>query len=90
MIIYLLLQLIVSILFVIFYLLPTATLISIPVIGAAISSTLTTVILSWNAFMVTFPYAQDLWYIFLYIILPFEIAVLTLKLFLGGRIPIQH
>jgi len=90
MLIYLLLELIVSVLFIIFYLLPDAALADIPLIGNSVSSILLTVVRYWNTFMETFPYAQTGWDIFIYVIIPFEIALLTLKLFLGSRTPVSH
>lgn len=71
----------------IFDLLPTATLADLPIIGTTVSDTLETVIETWNAFMVTFPYAVTLWDVFIFVILPFEILLLVAKFLLGHRVP---
>jgi len=71
----------------IFDLLPTATLSDLPIIGDTIAVTLETVVETWNAFMVTFPYANTLWEVFIYVILPFEILLLVAKFLLGHRVP---
>lgn len=70
--------------------LPTATIASIPVIGSTMNSVLVAAIQSWNTFMETLPYAQISWQVFIYAIVPFELALLTLKIFLGSRTPSQH
>lgn len=71
---------------VIFFLLPTATLESIPFIGDTIDSTLTSFVLWMNAFIDTFPYAGIVWNLFQWLIL-FEISLLVLKFFFGARTP---
>jgi len=71
----------------IFYLLPVVKLADLPLFGSAISSTLTTAVLTWNAFMVTFPYAATVWSIFLYLIVPFEFTMIIAKFLLGHRTP---
>jgi len=70
--------------------LPIVTLSSIPLVGPFISSTLGTVVGVWNAFLVTFPYAQLPWTIFLYVIIPFELILLILKAILGSRVPTHN
>jgi len=52
-----------------------------------IDSALVSMISTWNAFMVTFPYAQTGWNMFLYFILPFELIMLIMKFVLGSRSP---
>jgi len=71
----------------IFYFLPVVTISSIPVIGTAVSGYIDTIVTTWNAFMITFPYAQTGWDVFIYVILPFEILLLLGKMFLGSRVP---
>jgi len=73
----------------IFYFLPVVNLASIPVIGESIRNTLITVMHTWNAFLVTFPYAEVVWICFKAII-AFEILMLVVKFFLGHRAPVQH
>jgi len=75
---------------VIFVFLPVVSVSSIPYYGEDIASVLLTVVTTWNAFMVTFPYAVVLWNIFLYVILPFEFLLLIGKFFLGSRLPSNH
>jgi len=63
------------------------TISSIPYVGVALSEILTTAVLKFNAFMVTFPYAQPVWFRFLWVIIPFEILLLVAKFFFGNRLP---
>jgi len=74
---------------VIFFLLPTATLASIPFIGSTISSTLTSFILWMNAFIDTFPYAEIVWNLFIYGVIPFELALIAMRFFFGSRTPVN-
>jgi len=71
----------------IFSFLPVVTLADIPYAGEGISSTLLWMVTTWNSFMVTFPYAETAWSIFLLIIVPFELLLLVAKFFLGHRVP---
>jgi len=87
MIITLLINLIFIIFASIFTLLPEVTIADIPYIGSFIQSTLLTMVKMWNAFIVTFPYADVPWKIFLFVVLPFEILMLIAKFFLGHRLP---
>lgn len=87
MIVTILIQTIVFILSGIFAILPTVSLTEIPVIGEFVASSLTSMVLIWNAFLITFPYAQTTWDIFLFVILPFEGIMLIAKFFLGHRLP---
>jgi len=41
----------------------------------------------WNAFLLTFPYAQLPWQLFKYAILPFELTMLLAKFILVSRVP---
>jgi len=66
---------------------PEVDIASIPYIGSSVSSTLVTAVSYWNAFMVTLPFMADVWHVFLYAILPFEILMIFLKFFLGNRVP---
>jgi len=70
-----------------FVFLPEVSIASLPYIGPSISSFLYQAMGIWNAFMVTFPYAQIGWQVFLYVILPFEVLMLVGKFFLGSRMP---
>jgi len=71
----------------IFKILPVVTIASIPFIGEEVSGFLTSMILIWNAFTATFPYAQIACNVFLFVILPFEGLMLVGKFFLGHRMP---
>jgi hypothetical protein len=71
----------------IFFLLPVVTIASIPVIGSTLLVILGTMVTTWNAFMITFPYAQVVWQVFLFVILPFEILMIIGKFFLGQHMP---
>jgi len=87
MIINLIISVFLSIFGAIMTILPEVTLLSIPVVGTFISETLTDMVLIWNAFLGTFPYAEIAWNIFLFVILPFEGLLLLGKFFLGHRLP---
>jgi len=78
---------VISLFVLIFGFLPVVTLADIPLIGSSLSSTLVTAVQIWNAFLVTFPYAQIVWNIFLIVIVPLEILLLIAKFFLGSRLP---
>lgn len=69
--------------------LPEVSIASIPWAGEWISETLVSLVLTWNAFMVTFPYAETAWNVLLWIILPFEALMLLGRFFLGHRMPVN-
>ena len=87
MIISLLLNIFLSLFGVIFGMFPVVKISSIPFVGSALSGLLTQIVGVWNAFMVTFPYAQYGWTVFLVVILPFEALLLLVKFFLGHHTP---
>jgi len=87
MIILLLLNFVLLIIGLIFRWLPVVTIADIPWIGPSVSSFLYTMVEVWNAFMVTFPYAQTAWHMLIVFIIPFEIGMLLLRLILGSRSP---
>jgi len=87
MIIEMLFSVIVMILAGIFSFLPTVSIATIPYIGETVQGYLITIVQTWNAFMVTFPYAETGWNIFLYVIIPFEIMLMIAKFFFGSRLP---
>jgi len=86
MIINLIIAVILGILEVVFNFLPVVTLADIPGIGSTVQSMLTQAVETWNAFMVTFPYAVVVW-TSVQIIIGFELLMLVGKFFLGGRMP---
>jgi len=43
----------------------------------------------WNSFLDTVPYLQLPWTLFLTVILPFEVVLITLRFFLGNRTPVN-
>ena len=71
----------------IFYIVPTATIADLPLYGSQISSVLYEIMGTWNAFLEIFPYGLIAWHIFLWVIIPFELALLVMKFFLGSRVP---
>ena len=83
----LILNTLILILSAIFYLLPIVSIADIPYIGEGVYNALVSFIGIWNAFMVTFPYAETAWNIFLLVILPFELLLLLGKFLLGHRLP---
>ena len=66
------------------------TLASIPVIGTTISSILLTMVRTYNAFADTFPYARVGFQMLIFVIIPFEILMLSAKFLLGHRLPSNH
>lgn len=84
-----LIQVAFGILGIIFVFFPVVTIASLPVIGPSLSTILITMVTTWNAFMVTFPYAQVAWQVFLFVILPFELLMLIGKFFLGHHLPVN-
>jgi len=89
MIVLLLINVVLVILGMIFKWFPQVTVADIPFIGEAVSGFLYSVVGVWNAFMVTFPYAQTAWDVFLYVIVPFEILLKIGKAIFGSRM-ISH
>jgi len=84
MIIDIFLQVVTYIVGAIFQFFPVVTLADIPLIGLSVRSLLLTVVLTWNGFLVTFPYAVVVWQVF-QIILSFELLMLVMKFLLGSR-----
>ncbi len=64
-----------------------AKIANLPFVGSFLNTTLLSVSGTWNAFVVTFPYAGIAWDVFVYVIVPFEVIMLFLKVFLGSRVP---
>jgi len=86
----LLLNVVIVIFGIIFAFFPEVNLASIPLVGESLRNTLISVVLYWNSFMDTFPYAQILWSVFLKVVIPFEIVLLIVKFFLGSRAPVKE
>jgi len=72
---------------VLFVVVPSVTLASIPLVGSYISEFLLLGVGYMNAFFEIVPYAELPWRLFLLVILPFEISLLLLKVLLGSRLP---
>lgn len=87
MILNLLIQFLLLLLSAIFSIFPVVSIASIPWAGEFISETLTSMVLTWNAFMETFPYAEVGWHMLLWVILPFEALMSLAKFFFGARLP---
>jgi len=66
---------------------PQVTLNQIPFFGETIRSTLVTMMGYWNSLIDTLPYLQVLWNSLIYIVLPFEMGLIVMKLLLGNRTP---
>jgi len=71
----------------IFVFLPEVSIATLPYAGQAISDTLYSAVYTWNAFLVTFPYAVVVWNMFLFVVIPLEIGLIIAKFFLGHRTP---
>jgi len=66
------------------------TLADLPFIGDTVRGFLITMVTTWNAFLVTFPYAVLPWQLFLYGVIPLEITIIILRFILGSRTPVSH
>ncbi len=82
------LKVIINLIDAVLFWLPDITLNSIPVIGNGVEFTLLQMVKTWNAFVITFPYAETLQTGFMWIIV-FEIGLLITKVLLGSRTPIN-
>jgi len=71
----------------IFSILPSVSIASIPIIGTSVSSTLTIIMGYLYGFLNVFPYAYDIWHVFLVVIIPFELILIIMKFFVGSRMP---
>jgi len=71
----------------VFSIMPVVGLDSIPIIGDTLHAVFVDMALTWNAFIVTFPYAGVAWNVFLMLIIFFEMPLIALKFFLGSRSP---
>lgn len=84
MIIYLFLSILITILNSLFSLFPDVAL------PDGVHNVLSLAVGYWNGFLTIFPFAVLPWHLFLYVVIPFEIALLVLKFFLGSRVPSHH
>jgi len=66
---------------------PSVTLASIPFAGSYIQTYLTMAVQYWNGILQIVPYLQLPWHMFLWVIIPFEVMLLTAKFFFGSRLP---
>jgi len=71
----------------IFVFFPIVSISTIPVVGPAAYDTLSYIMGKWNAVMDTLPYLHEVWTVFILVIIPFEIALMVGKFFLGSRMP---
>jgi len=83
-------QVVVSLVSLLFVFLPVVSLSTIPLVGEPISSALLYAVTTWNAFLITFPYAVTAWNMLLLVIIPFEILLMIGKFFLGHRLPANN
>jgi len=87
MILNLLIQFILQLLSAIFNIFPVVSISSIPYAGEYIAEILLDIVITWNTFMITFPYAEIGWNVLLWVILPFEAIMSLGKFFFGHRLP---
>jgi cellulose synthase/poly-beta-1,6-N-acetylglucosamine synthase-like glycosyltransferase len=87
MIIALILNFIVSFIAMLFSIIPTVTIADIPIIGPTVYGLIVTAMGYWNSFVAILPYFGLPWTMFVKIIIPFELTLLLLKVFLGHRTP---
>jgi len=87
MIINLLIQFILQLLSAVFSIFPEVSISSIPFAGEDIAEILSDMVITWNTFIITFPYAEVAWNMLLWIILPFEALMSLGKFFFGSRLP---
>jgi len=74
----------------VFSVLPTATISDIPYIGSSVYAVLVNIMYTWNVIIGTFPYITAVYQIFVFVILPFEVATLVVRFILGNRTPVTH
>lgn len=74
----------------IFWIIPDVSISDIPLIGSVARDSLITAVSYLNSFTSAIPYFQLPWNLFVFVILPFEITLLSLKFILGHRLPINH
>jgi len=87
MILNLLIQFILLLLSAIFSIFPVVSIATIPWAGEFIADNLLDMVILWNTFMETFPYAVVGWHMLLWVILPFEALMSLGKFFFGARLP---
>jgi len=71
----------------IFVFFPKVTIADIPLVGAPFSEYFSGFMDTWYTILTMIPYLQDVWFVLLWVILPFEIGLLVMKFFLGHRMP---
>jgi len=74
----------------IFILFPEVSLADMPLIGSFLYDFLVLAVRMWNSFMITLPYAKIAWDAFVFVLLPFELAMIVLQFFLGSRSPVKN
>jgi len=90
MIIALILGFIASFLAMVFSILPSVGVADIPFIGGYIVTYVSLAMSYWNLALEVIPYFQIVWSTFLYVIIPFEFAMLVAKFFFGSRLPTNN
>jgi hypothetical protein len=90
MIITLILQFIVSFIGMVMSIVPTAHIGQVPLVGEDIVTYLNMMVGSYNLGASILPYLSIVKSMLVYVILPFEISVLLLKVFLGSRTPVRE
>jgi len=70
--------------------LPVVSIAGFPLIGSHLVSAFTTTGNALCGFYVTVPYVYDLFYIFFWVIIPFEIGLGVLRVVLGNRSPVLN
>lgn len=71
----------------IFSWLPTVGVKDIPFIGSQVSYWFSLAVSYMNTAIAVFPFFAIVWHSFIYVILPFEFALLVAKFFFGHRLP---
>ena len=73
-----------------FVFLPEVTLAQIPYIGDLLIDTLNWAVGLWNSLVLTIPYLDYPMKVFLIVVIPFEVLLITAKFFLGNRMHIAN
>lgn len=68
--------------------LPVVTISNLPVIGSTVSDLLLEMVQYYNGAVYTIPYLGDMFTVFVYLVLPFELTLLVLRFILGNRDPV--
>lgn len=74
----------------IFGLLPEYGISDIPYVGQWVYATLQIAVEYMNEFLTIVPPLETLWHVFIWVVIPFELVLMIVKLLLGSRTPANY